>query len=145
MQTMLVSACLLGCPCKYSGGNNLCPDVLALRKQIQLIPICPEQMGGLPTPRPPAERRGSQVVTKAGADVTAQYELGARTALQLAQCFSCTGAILKARSPSCGCGEIYDGSFSGAKVPGNGVTAELLLAHGIPIYTEETLHELPTP
>lgn len=145
MKAMLVSACLLGCPCKYSGGDNLCPEVLALQGQFQLIPICPEQMGGLPTPRPPAERQGTRVIAKTGTDVTAQYMAGAQAALSLAQRFSCAGAILKARSPSCGCGEIYDGSFGGIKIPGNGVTTDLLLSYGIPVYTEETLDMLPTP
>lgn len=142
METMLVSACLLGCSCKYSGGDNLCPQVLALRDKIRMIPVCPEQMGGLPTPRPPAECRGGRVVNREGDDVTDQFEAGAREALRMAELFSCSGAILKARSPSCGHGEIYDGSFSGTCVSGSGVTARLLLARGIPVYSEDTLEEI---
>ena len=89
----------------------------------QLVPVCPEQLGGLPTPREPAERTEGGVVTKTGADVSAQFQRGAEQALHLARIFGCKKAVLKERSPSCGAGEIYDGSFTGARVPGDGVTA----------------------
>lgn len=137
---ILVSSCLLGAACKYSGGDNLCPALAAaLRRGGHTpVPICPEVYGGLPTPRPPAERRGGRVVTESGADVTAQYQKGAETALLLAEAAGCRAAILKANSPSCGCGQIYDGSFTHRKVPGDGVTAALLKAHGLAVYTEET-------
>lgn len=139
---ILISACLLGVNCKYSGGNNLCPKALALRERYELVPVCPEQLGGLSTPRPPAERQGAQVCTKDGADVTQAYRHGAEEALRLAQLFHCQAAVLKARSPSCGKGSIYDGTFSGALIPGSGVTAELLAVQGIPVYTEEELDTL---
>lgn len=136
---LLVSACLLGIACKYSGGDNLDPALLqALRNAgLELVPVCPEIYGGLPTPRPPAERRGKSVVTVAGADVTAQYRKGAEAALALYRLCGCQAALLKANSPSCGSGTIYDGSFSHVKISGDGVTAELLKANGIPVYTEQ--------
>jgi uncharacterized protein YbbK (DUF523 family) len=136
MKTLLISACLLGTNCKYSGGNNFCEKVLALREQYHLVPVCPEQLGGLSTPRPPAERLGDRVMTQDGRDVTAQYQAGAREALGLAKSLGCTAAVLKARSPSCGCGMIYDGTFSAVLVPGNGTAAQVLLDAGIPVYTE---------
>lgn len=142
MKRILVSACLLGTKCKYSGGDNLCPRVLALVDQYLLIPVCPEQLGGLPTPRVPSERRGNRVVTRDGKDVTDQYEKGAQEALRLCKLFGCQAAILKSRSPSCGCGSIYDGSFTGTVVPGYGVTAALLSAHGIPVFCEEDCPDL---
>lgn len=135
---LLVSACLLGVNCKYDGGNNRCPPVLALAKEHILIPVCPEQMGGLSTPRAPAERLGERVVTETG-DVTAAYEKGARETLTLARCLGAEGAVLKARSPSCGCGCIYDGTFTHTKIPGNGVTAQTLLDAGYPVWNEEKL------
>ncbi len=142
MKTLLVSACLLGVRCKYSGGDNLCPQVAALRQQYRLIPVCPEQLGGLPTPRPPAERQGDQIITQDGRDVTPEYQRGAAEALKLARLFACDGAVLKARSPSCGCGEIYDGTFTGTRVPGDGVTASLLRDSGLTVCTEEDLDKI---
>ena len=136
---ILVSACLLGIACKYSGGDNVCPALLQALRQSghTLIPVCPEVYGGLPTPRPPAERCGDRVLTEAGADVTAQYRRGAEAALQLARLYNCRAAILKANSPSCGHGTVYDGTFSGKKIPGSGVAAELLEQNGIAVYTDE--------
>lgn len=142
MKTYLVSACLLGLPCKYSGGDNRCPAVLALRDRIHMIPVCPEQLGGLPTPRPASERQGDCVVNREGLDVTAQFRAGAGSALMLARLFGCCGAILKSRSPSCGVGTVYDGTFSGTLVPGDGMTAQLLRAEGLDLYTEEELPAL---
>ena len=133
---VLVSACLLGMSCRYDGASRADPRVTALLKTHTLIPFCPEVMGGLPTPRAPAERRGGRIVTKSGDDVTAQYERGAREALRLARLYGCTLAILKERSPSCGHGVIHDGSFSGALTSGDGVTAALLLANGIDVIGE---------
>lgn len=137
---ILVSSCLLGAACKYSGGDNRCPALLAALAAggHTPVPVCPEVYGGLPTPRPPAERRGARVVTEAGADVTTQYEKGAVIAVQLAQTAGCRAAILKANSPSCGCGQIYDGSFTHRKVPGDGVAAAALRQAGLAVYTEET-------
>lgn len=139
---LLVSACLLGAGCKYDGGHNACPRVLALAKGHTLIPVCPEQLGGLPTPRTPAERSGERVMTEDGRDVTAQYRKGAAEALHLAKLLGAEGAVLKARSPSCGCGCIYDGTFTHTKIPGNGVTAQTLLDAGCPVWTEENVEEL---
>ncbi|MBQ2769709.1 MAG: DUF523 domain-containing protein, partial [Clostridia bacterium] len=111
--------------------------VAALAEEYTLIPVCPEVDGGLPTPRPRAERRGEQVVTEGGADVTAAYRRGGELAVEQALKSRCKGAILKAKSPSCGKGLIYDGSFSGTLIPGDGVTAALLKEAGIPVFTEE--------
>lgn len=136
---ILVSSCLLGAACKYSGGDNACPALLAALAAggHTPVPVCPEVYGGLPTPRPPAERRGARVVTAAGADVTAQYEKGAAIAVQLARAAGCRAAILKANSPSCGCGQIYDGSFAHRLVPGDGVAAAALREAGLAVYTEQ--------
>lgn len=141
MNTYLVSACLLGINCKYSGGNNRCPKVLALMEHARLIPVCPEQLGGLPTPRPAAECQGTSVQNREGRDVTQEFQKGAVAALELARLFHCDGAILKARSPSCGAGEIYDGTFTGTVVSGDGITARLLRKTGLPLYTEDSLPE----
>lgn len=140
-EKILISACLLGFDCKYDGGNNRMEDaaIAALRKRFELVPVCPECCGGLPTPRTPAERLGDKVVSKTGADVTEQFEKGALAALRLAQSFSVKKAVLKANSPSCGSGTIYDGSFTGTLVPGDGVTAELLKKHGIKVTNENAL------
>ena len=141
---ILISACLLGLKCRYDGGGKALPPLAELlgRADLSFVPVCPEQLGGLPTPRPPAERCGDRVMTQAGADVTAQYRKGAEAALALYRLCGCQAAILKANSPSCGCGTIYDGSFSHRIISGDGVTAELLRANGIPVYTEETFARL---
>ena len=132
-EKLLVSACLLGVNCKYSGGNNYSPAAAALAERFELIPVCPEQLGGLPTPRVPAERVGDRVLTRDGADVTDAYRLGAEKTLETALANGVKRAALQERSPSCGCGAIYDGTFSGRLVPGDGVTAALLREHGIEI------------
>ena len=133
---ILISACLLGIPCRYDGKAKPQPWAEALAARHDLVPVCPEQLGGLPTPRAPSERRGDRVVMNTGADVTEQYRRGAEAALRLCRLTGCEAAILKERSPSCGCGEIYDGSFSGTLTAGDGVTAELLRKNGIPVYGE---------
>lgn len=142
MKSILVSACLLGAACKYSGGDNFCSKVAVLVKDYHLVPVCPEQLGGLPTPRTPAERQGNRVITKDGQDVTAVYHRGAQEAWKLAKLFGCDTAILKARSPSCGAQGIYDGTFTGTVIPGSGVTAELLRDAGIRVLTEDELEQL---
>ena len=128
METLLISACLMGYNCKYNGGNNaLPPEVLsALRERYRLIPVCPEAAGGLPTPRVPSERRGGSVVTRDGRDVTAAFRRGAEIAGKLAERYGARLALLKSNSPSCGSGTVYDGSFTGTLTPGDGVTAEYL-------------------
>ena len=141
MQRLLISACLLGERCRYDGASQpLAAERLEkLRERFELIPVCPEQAGGLPTPRIPSERRGARVVNRAGEDVTAFFQRGAAEALRLAKENGCTRALLKERSPSCGSGVIYDGSFSGALVPGWGVAAEALRDAGVEICGESTL------
>ena len=137
---LLISACLLGEPCRYDGASKgLAPGKLdGLLRNHTLIPVCPEQLGGLPTPRTPSERQGDRVIMRDGTDVTAAYHRGAAIACALAMQAGADCAILKARSPSCGSGEIYDGTFTGTLMPGDGVTAERLKTLGIPVYTEET-------
>ena len=134
---ILVSACLLGTPCRYDGKSKADARVLALAESRAMIPVCPEQLGGLPTPRPPAERRGEQIVALDGADVSDAFARGAEETLRLARLFGCQRAILKARSPSCGRGRIYDGSFTGKLVSGDGVAAALLTENGVEVYGEE--------
>jgi len=142
---ILISACLLGVCCRYDGQSKACPAALELLKDHELIPVCPEQLGGLPTPRPPAEIQGDRVINREGADVTAQYQKGAEEAARLYQLFHCDCAVLKARSPSCGCGEVYDGSFSGTLVPGNGITVQALKRLGVSAMTEETISAVRMP
>ena len=139
---LLISACLLGCRCRYDGASKVQPLAEALAQRHELVPVCPEQLGGLATPRPPAERQGDRVVTETGTDVTAQYRRGAEEALALCRMLGCEAAVLKERSPSCGCGQIYDGTFTGTLMDGDGVTAQLLAQQGIPIYGETQMEEL---
>ena len=136
---LLVSACLLGVCCRYDGASKPDENVLALVREHTLIPVCPEQLGGLPTPRCPCERQGGRVVSREGDDRTAAYARGAAEALRLCRLFACGAAVLKARSPSCGSGTIYDGTFTGTLTGGDGVTAELFKREGIPVYTEQDL------
>ena len=139
---ILVSACLLGISCRYDGKSKPHPAVLALQGQHQLIPVCGEIFGGLPTPRTPAERVGDRVLTEDGRDVTQEYHRGAEDVLALARRLDCKVALLKERSPSCGTGEIYDGSFTRTLTAGDGVTAELLRASGIAVFGESRLADL---
>ncbi|MCF2616506.1 DUF523 domain-containing protein [Oscillibacter valericigenes] len=138
---ILISACLLGACCRYDGASKAHPLAALLAERHTLVPVCPEQLGGLPTPRPPAERRGGRVVTRSG-DVTEQYLRGAEETLKLCKLLGCEAAVLKERSPSCGRGQVYDGTFSGTLTAGDGVTAELLAAHGIPVYGESQIEKL---
>ena len=135
---VLVSACLLGVPCNHLGSSSPSPAVAALSGEHRLIPICPEVAGGLSTPRPAAEVRvDGRVVTVAGDDVTDAYRRGAQAAVELALALGAESAILKARSPSCGCHEVYDGTFTRTRVPGEGVTARALRAAGLSLRSEE--------
>lgn len=138
---LLVSACLLGVMCRYDGQSRPDEKVVALLKHHMLVPVCPEQMGGLSTPRSPCEIQGDRVMSRDGDDRTAEYEKGALEALRLCRLFSCEAAVLKAKSPSCGLGCVYDGTFSGTLRPGDGVTAGLLKNSGVPVYTEKNLPE----
>lgn len=137
-EALLISACLTGERCKYNGGHNaLPPEVLAaLAERYRLVPVCPERDGGLPTPRTPSERRGDRVVNRAGEDVTDAFRKGAALALETARTNGCRKALLKERSPSCGSGRIYDGSFTGTVIPGDGVTAALLKENGLAVIGE---------
>ncbi len=140
---ILVSACLLGLRCRYDGQSKPNAKVLALREKHTLVPCCPEQLGGLPTPRSPSEWQGERIVNQAREDVTAQYLRGGEEAVKLARTLDCTLAILKERSPACGSREVYDGSFSGVLIPGEGSAAKALRAAGIPVYGESELDKLP--
>ena len=142
-EKLLVSACLLGENCKYSGGNNYDPAVSALAERYELVPVCPERLGGLPTPRVPSERVGDKVLTRDGRDVTEAFRLGAARALDIARAHGVRRALLQERSPSCGSGVVYDGTFSGRLVPGQGVTARLLEEHGIRVYGGDRSKALP--
>jgi len=142
---ILVSACLCGTNCKYNGENNLNRSVLQLLAEGKAIPLCPEQLGGMTTPRPAVEISGgagadvldgnARVVSSSGTDATENFIRGAREVLRIARAAGVKEAILKAKSPSCGCGRIYDGTFSGRLIEGNGVTAEILIRNGIKVTT----------
>jgi uncharacterized protein YbbK (DUF523 family) len=129
----IVSACLSGVHCRYDCKAQARPDIEAMVKNGEAIPVCPEQMGGLPTPRPPAERIGDKVLTDKGIDVTTEYNRGAEEALQIAKLVGATEALLKSKSPMCGCNKIYDGTFTGTTKDGDGVFAELLKKHNIKV------------
>lgn len=139
----IVSACLLGQNCKYNGGNNLNEDVVEFCKNHKYVTVCPESAGKLPTPRPPAERVGASILTKEGKDVTDAFVKGAdislKSCMEMARISGeeIEGAILKANSPSCGVGQIYDGTFSGKLTEGNGVFAGMLKRLGVEIITEK--------
>lgn len=134
----VVSACLAGLPCRYDGGSNLRPAVARLVEAGEAVPVCPEVLGGLPTPRTPCERKDDRVIDKLGNDRTAEFASGAEAALYIAEEYGCCAAILKARSPSCGCGHIYDGTFSRTLIEGDGLFAALLREKNFEIFTEET-------
>ncbi|MEG1447743.1 MAG: DUF523 domain-containing protein [Oscillospiraceae bacterium] len=136
---ILVSSCLGGINCKYSGENNINMFVLQLINSGQAIPLCAEQLGGLPTPRIPAEIVGNRVINKNGEDVTLEFEMGAKNVLAVCKALNIKVAILKSKSPSCGCGKVYDGSFCGKLVDGNGITAKLLSDNGIKVFSENQL------
>jgi uncharacterized protein YbbK (DUF523 family) len=137
---LLVSACLLGTCCNHEGTHSRRTSVMELASTHRLVPICPEACGGLPTPRPAAERRGDRVVTANGDDVTDAYARGAAAAVELAHAVGARQAVLKARSPSCGSARVYDGTFSRTLRDGEGVTAAALRAAGVEVRSEEDLH-----
>ena len=142
---ILVSSCLAGINCKYNGGNNYNEKIFNLVKEGKAIPVCAEQLGGLTTPRIASEIKyidgKRHVINKAGEDVTSQFEKGAQEILDLAKKLNVTKAILKARSPSCGKGKIYNGEFDGKLVDGNGILADLLIENGIEVITEEEFNQ----
>lgn len=140
---VVVSKCLLGCNCKYNGGNNYNQKVIGFLSDKIIIPVCPEEAGGLSTPRKPCEIVSSggvrKVVNEDGEDVTANFIQGAKLSLDEAVKHGAAYAIFKAGSPSCGCGKIYDGTFTHTLIKGNGVTAQLFLDNGIEVRTEEEI------
>lgn len=138
-QNVLVSACLMGVNCRYDGKSVLAQYLEETMEQYHLVPVCPEIFGGLPIPREPGERIGNKVITITGKDVTEYYERGAMEVLRIARLYNCHYAILKERSPSCGYGKIYDGTFSHRLVDGNGVLAELLIKDGITVIGESKI------
>lgn len=142
MEKIIVSACLLGTNCKYNGGNNLNKELIEFLKNYEIIPICPECMGGLSTPRVPSEIIGDKVINKEGLDVTNNYLSGANKALELAKKHQVKIAILKAKSPSCGEGKVYDGTFTNTLVEKDGVTVKIFKSEGIKVYTENNYQEL---
>lgn len=142
MKNLLISACLMGVNCKYNGGNNKLPELDLLKEKYNLIPICPEEMGGLTTPRNPSEIKGNKVFSNLGNDVTDNFKNGAELALKIALENDCNVALLKERSPSCGSNMIYDGSFCGKVIEGMGLTAKLLKENNIEIFNEEQIKDL---
>lgn len=139
---VVFSQCMLGVRCRYDGKCAVKESVREAACERGWIPVCPEILGGLQTPRPPAERVGDRVMNCEGRDVTAQFCRGAEQALEIAKLFGAKYALLKERSPSCGCGEIYDGTFTGAKIAGDGLTTALFKEHGIQVFGESRLGEL---
>lgn len=139
----IISACLLGQNCKYDGGNNRCQKIVEFYEQNKCISVCPERAGNLPCPRPPAEIRDGRVINDKGYDVTKQFvrgaELSLAAALKMAEIEGeeIEGAILKAKSPSCGSCEIYDGTFTHTVTEGDGIFVKMLRRKGIPVYTED--------
>lgn len=138
-EKILISACLLGIPCRYDGRDNKIESLNLLQQQFDFVPICPEQLGGLSTPRCPCEIQGNKVMSKEGKDYTREFQEGAEKSLKLAKQWNIKTALLKAKSPSCGFGQIYDGSFSKKLITGNGFTAALLEKEGIRIFCETEL------
>jgi len=134
---IVVSACLAGVECRYNGTAFPCDEILELVGSGQAISVCPEVLGGLPVPRPPVEICDGRIMTQSGQDITNEYWRGALAALRIALVAGCDTAILKARSPSCGSGQVYDGGFSGSLVKGDGIFSSLLKQSGIIVYTDE--------
>ena len=143
-EKVLISACLAGINCKFNGENNLLDSGILdeISKRYHLLFICPEVFGGLSTPREPAEMKGGLVVTKTAKDVSENFKFGAEICLKIAKLNGCKKAILKARSPSCGSGQIYDGSFSKKLIFGDGVAAKLLKENGILVFSEDEIGRL---
>ena len=142
MEKIIVSACLLGEPCRYDGKSKPSSEVIALREKYELIPVCAEVLGGLPTPRIGAEIVGDKVLRSDGVDVTKEYHKGANEALKIAIQNGCTKAILKSKSPSCGKGQIYDGTYTRTLIDGNGILTDLLLKNNITVFTETEIDSI---
>lgn len=138
---VIVSACLAGDHCKYNGGNNLNQKMMDFLKSHEIIKVCPEVLGGLPTPRPSAEIVGSQVMNTEGKNITKEFTLGAQIAFEIVKKKNPELIILQSRSPSCGIKQIYDGTFAGKKIPGHGLFAELCIKAGYKILDIEDIDE----
>lgn len=138
-EKILVSACLVGESCRYDGKSKRNNTVLEYLKDKEVYLVCPERDAGLPTPRTPSEITNGKVINKDGKDMTVFYELGAKEALEICKENNIKKALLKAKSPSCGKGKVYDGNFSGKLINGNGITTELLTNNGIEVITEEEI------
>lgn len=136
---ILVSACLAGVKCRYDGKDNANAKVIELVRKGIAIPVCPEQLGGLQTPRIPAEMVEDKIINKKGENVSMQFKKGAKESLNIAKLAGCNKAILKQRSPSCGYGKIYDGTHTGKIIDGMGLTAKLLSDNGIIVLTEDDI------
>lgn len=135
----LCSACLLGIRCRYDGKSKPDKRIIGLSRKEALIPVCPEQLGGLSTPRENSEIKGKRVITASGKDKTENMKKGAKETLKIAKLFNIKQAILKQKSPSCGCGKIYDGTFSGKIIKGDGITTALLKKNKIKVISEEDI------
>ena len=144
MKNILISACLLGEPCRYDGKSKPIDESLIrqLKEKYNIVPVCPEILGGLPVPRPPCEIKGERVVRKDGTDCTVEYQKGAEETLRLADANDVTFCLLKSKSPSCGRDFVYDGSFLQTLHEGNGVTVKLLVENGYTIYTENEIKNI---
>ncbi|MDA8130096.1 MAG: DUF523 domain-containing protein [Elusimicrobia bacterium] len=141
-ESLLVSACLLGVKCRYDGGDQYCASAVKLLERYDLVPVCPELLGGMGVPRTPAELRGGRVISADGEDRTDKFRLGAELALKLARRTGARRALLKSGSPSCGPDFVHDGTFGGGTVPGRGVAAALLAEGGLRIFSEKDLSGL---
>ncbi len=142
METILVSACLLGDNVKYNGGNNYDERIEKLKEYYDIVPICPEMFGGLTTPRIPSEIKGDSIINKEGKDVTFEFNKGAHKVINIVNFCHCKKAILMDRSPSCGVHKVYNGKFNGTLIDGMGYTAKLLKSKGIELYTIDEINEL---
>ena len=140
-RALLVSACLLGENCKYSGGNNISEELLSLLSGHEVIPVCPEVLGGLPVPRVPAEIVDGVVMNRDGVSVDEEFRRGAAEALEICRREKADLVILQPRSPSCGVGSVYDGTFSGKRIPGNGIFAALAMENGFRVESAEEIIE----
>ena len=142
MEKILVSACLLGTPCRYDGKSKPINSVINLKNKYELIPVCAEVLGGLPTPRIGAEIVGDRVLRADGVDVTENYQQGAKRVLEIARKNNCKIAILKSKSPSCGKNGVYDGTFTRTLINKNGILADLLISNGIRVLDETEIEKL---
>ena len=142
MEKLLISSCLLGNNCRYDGKSNKLEKLNKLKQYYELVPVCPEVDGGLPTPRVPSEIKNNKVINKENEDNTSYFKKGAEIALSICQEQNITKALLKSKSPSCGSNKIYDGTFTNTIIDGDGVTAKLLKENKIQVFTENDIDAL---